>query len=65
MSAAQNPLVATDASPPSATPMAPAKVGSFSTVRRYATACAWPAAGVYCVPTPPHIGSAVAPSGFG
>ena len=32
---------------------------------KIAIACAQPAAGAYCAPTPPHIGSACAPPGLG
>ncbi len=65
VSADQNPLVATDPSPPSATQMHRAYDSSSRTSRWYAMACAQPADGVYCEPTSPDIGSTIAPSRLG
>src|SRR5450759_2687206 len=61
VNADQKPLVATEASPPSTTPMAPCHDASLSTSRWYSTDCAQPAAGVYCEPTSPDIGSTAQP----
>ena len=66
VSAAQKPLVATEASPPSTTPMAP----SYSVLAQHRAPsirvpAPKPAVGVYCAPTPPHIGAPKGPCGLG
>ena len=61
VSADQKPLVATDASPPSTTPMAPCHDESPRISRWYTIDCAQPAVGVYCEPTSPDMGSTAQP----